>query len=248
MCTITIIPMPKGGYRLARNRDEQRNQPVATRSQIHSCKGLQVIHPTDPVNDGTWIAVNEAGLTLSVMGVYHDETTVEKAAKLHFHDVITHLLHTGSAEEAVRLAKKDLRFTKYAPFQLIAVDTGGVRSLVWDGVERDMPVTKHTINRSPIFTCSTLGDSVVREARENLFGAMLRKSPNPQKQDSFHSHQWPSQPGISVCMERDDARTVSYTIVNVLSDSIAMLYHDGMPNRNAPESELVLPRVTDAVA
>jgi hypothetical protein len=182
------------------------------------------------------------------MGVYPDETTAEKVAKVHFHDVVSRLIHAASADDAMRSAKKDLRFTKYAPFRLVAVDSGGVRSIVWDGSNRDMKVSKHTVNRCPLFTSSTLGDEAVKEARENLFGAMLRKSPNPQKQDAFHSHQWPSQPNISVCMERDDARTVSYAIVNVLQDSISMLYHDGMPNKNAPESELVLPRITDAVA
>ena len=247
MCTVTIIPMAKGGYRLARNRDEQRNRPVATRSQVHGHKGLQAIHPTDP-DEGTWIAVNEAGVSLTLMGAYPDEMTATKRSRRHFHDIIPKFIHHLAADEALSQVKKDLKFSQYAPFLLIGVDAGGVRSLVWDGVNNDMKITRHTISRCPLFTCSTLGDAAVKEARENLFGAMLRKSPNPQKQDAFHSHQWPSQPSISVCMERDDARTVSYGIISVLSDSISMLYHDGMPNRQAPESELVLPRVTDAVA
>jgi hypothetical protein len=53
-------------------------------------------------------------------------------------------------------------------------------------------------------------------------------------QDAFHRHRWPDQAHLSVCMSRSDARTVSYTTVEITSGHIAMRYHADAPDQPAP--------------
>jgi len=45
-----------------------------------------------------------------------------------------------------------------------------------------------------------------------------------QAQNLFHRHQWQSRPGISVRMERADAKTVSQTFVSVTGSAIELRY------------------------
>ncbi len=246
MCTTTVIPLSKGGYRLARNRDAQRNHPAASRPEIVTEKGVQIIYPVDPTTEGGWISVNEAGLCLDIMGSYADDQAHLKNYRKDFGVLIPRFAHHATAAEALEQIRKDVKPGTYGPFSMLCVDGRSAYAITSDGQE--LKDKKYTINRCPMFTCSTLGNKVVQQSRKNLYDAMLRKSPTPAKQDAFHAHQWPSQPHLSVCMERDDARTVSLTVVTMMADSVSMLYHDGMPNRNCPESELVIPKVSaDAV-
>ena len=69
MCTLTILPLGGASTRLAFNRDEQRTRPAALPPQVRQFGGRTALMPVDPVSDGTWLAVNDAGLVLALHNV-----------------------------------------------------------------------------------------------------------------------------------------------------------------------------------
>src|SRR5262249_11399645 len=68
MCTVTVVPTP-GAVRLACNRDEQRTRPPALPPQVRRFGRRWAAFPVDPVGGGTWVAVNDTGLAMTVLNV-----------------------------------------------------------------------------------------------------------------------------------------------------------------------------------
>ena len=71
----------------------------------------------------------------------------------------------------------------------------------------------------------------------------------PPVQDAYHRHVWPDRRHESVCMYREDARTVSMTVVERLTDAVAMTYYPespeppqtpGTPDRKPPPANVRL--------
>lgn len=78
MCTVTVIPLTHdgagepGALRLACNRDESRRRPAARPPVVRTFGVRRAILPVDPVSDGTWIGVNDAGLVATLLNVNPD--------------------------------------------------------------------------------------------------------------------------------------------------------------------------------
>jgi hypothetical protein len=85
-----------------------------------------------------------------------------------------------------------------------------------------------------MFTSSGLGDALVEAPRRALFDEWfvgVKLENQLERQDAFHRHQWPDRPELSVCMSRIDARTVSYTVVDLEADRATMTYYPDAPDR-----------------
>ena len=69
MCTVTWI-LDGDSYSLYFNRDELRTRQPALPPQRHQERGVRFLSPTDGDAGGTWIAVNEYGLSLGLLNDY----------------------------------------------------------------------------------------------------------------------------------------------------------------------------------
>ena len=84
-----------------------------------------------------------------------------------------------------------------------------------------------TLAEPMLLTSSSLGDALVRGPRRRLFEQLVLAAPEKRRieaQARFHQHQWTAHPAFSVRMERQDARTVSRTIVRVNDGDVRLLY------------------------
>ncbi|MEM1330529.1 MAG: NRDE family protein [Planctomycetota bacterium] len=216
MCTVSVItiPGPDGpGVRLVSNRDESRRRPEAGPVERHALAGGGAAHwPIDPVGGGTWIAAAEHGLALTVLN-----GNLEPAPDLSGVDLISRgtliprLIEAATAQAA--MARLDgFELGRFAPFRLVATDASGVViDAFWD---RERLVT--TAGRAPAcFVSSGLGDSVVAP-RLPRFDELVRPDPTAESQDAFHALVDEHRPEVGVLMEREDARTVSVSVVEVL--------------------------------
>jgi len=238
MCTVTIILLrgERGpGFRLVTNRDEQRTRLKADPPAIREVGGsgkppLRAVWPTDGAAGGTWIAANQRGLVLSLLNVNLAQAT-EQVRAAHGRErssrgwIIPALADAENSLDAVeRLMHMPLR--TFPPFRLIAADLERVVECRWDGLL--LGTTRHALE--PLcFTSSGLGDDRVAP-RLDLFREMIReRGAIPDTQDDFHRHSWPGKEPISVLMSREDARTVSTTVVEVAGDpdrTLRMAYRD----------------------
>jgi len=223
MCTVTLVPACEG-LRIACNRDERRDRPAALPPSIHRLRRRSAIYPVDPLGGGTWIGVNDAGVVAALLN--HTPEHPPRGAPPPRRSrgvIVTSLLDCASSEEALaRAGTIDPR--DYALFRLLVVSAERAWILTSDGARVSCePVD---VARPLILTSSSLGDHVVCARRARLFHAFMNAHPGERlaAQERFHDHRWPLRPEISVCMSRDDARTVSRTFVTLTSHGARLSY------------------------
>jgi len=273
MCTVTIIPIrhspaaifrqsgsdiaTDNGFRLACNRDESRQRPPALLPEVRTYGTRRAIMPIDPVSDGTWIAVNDTGLALTLLNVYqpakHSDASVSPA---HPNDaapgtgiparsrgaIIPALLHLRSVAEVAAMIESVIDPAQFPPFRVAAVDQQTAIDAHGDGRRLSIRTIAGVIEPL-LFTSSGLGDHIVEGPRRALFDEFFQPGRDwSAEQEAFHRHSWPDRRDISVCMSREKARTVSYTLVEVTSEMVTLRYHSESPDTAAHDSSLSLPR------
>ena len=240
MCTVTVVPA-RDTIRLACNRDELRSRPVAVPPRIQQFGPRRAVLPVDPTSGGTWVAGNDAGLALALLNVNgKKELSATPAAPQSRGKIIPALLHADTPWSA---AFSTLRLdpAQYAPFRLLLLNRRGGVEVHADGT-RIRLVWRTGLTSPQLFTSSGLGDRAVEGPRRQLFGEFFDRPGDPLAlQDVFHRHRWPDRPHLSVCMDRQDARTVSHTVVCLGPDRVTLTYHPDAPDRPAETLTVTLP-------
>jgi hypothetical protein len=245
MCTVTILPLEQG-FRLACNRDELRVRPAALAPVLRTLGSRQALMPVDPVSGGTWIAVHDAGLAMTLLNVNPDQPDPARWAGRRSRGLlIPGLLDAATVREAYPRALA-LDAAAFPPFRLVMIDRRQWAQVRSDG-GRVIGERYAGPSRPVMFTSSGLGDAVVEGPRRELFDQWFAAAGDPvERQDAFHRHRWADRPHLSVCMARPDARTVSLTTVQVAADAIRLTYHGAAPDEPAvPVSLTLAARVDD---
>jgi hypothetical protein len=152
--------------------------------------------------------------------------------------IVCEILRCGSLSQVLEtIASLDVSL--FDPFRLVVAHGSTVVDATTDGV-RTVTRRQITLDRPLLFTSSSLGDALVEAPRQRLFQRMVveRRSGWLRGQRRFHRHQWTLRPEISVRMERDDALTVSRTVVDVTPARRSLLYEApviGVSSREARE-------------
>ena len=222
MCTVTIVPVGNG-FRLGCNRDERRDRAPAMPPAVHGLSHRTAIFPVDPAGPGTWVGVNDTSLAAALLNRSTDAAPLDKSRRRSRGLIIPYLLECVSLADALRRgAAVDPR--DFDRFRLAMVQRGTVATLTSDGAELAVEVTD--LARPMMLTSSSLGDALVEKPRRRLFERLFAGEERSwlQAQSLFHRHQWESRRGVSVRMERADAKTVSQTFVSVTGSAIELRY------------------------
>jgi Transport and Golgi organisation 2 len=243
MCTVTIIPV-SGSVRLACNRDELRSRPAAHSPVVREFGARRAILPVDPVADGTWIAVNDAGLAATLLNANLQPNVGDAHGprKLSRGTLIPRLMACATLAEAEQVSSTtDPR--QYSPFRLVLVDDRDIAQFWSDG--DSLRTEREPLGNQPhLFTSSGLGDALVEHPRRELFEQMFATGAEwVVQQDAFHRHSWPERRHLSVCMERSEARTVSHTVIEIEPGRVAVTYVPDAPDRAEPIASITLPRL-----
>lgn len=242
MCTVTIVPKADSSdaFRMAASRDELHGRAPALPPQQHERAGVQSLMPIDPASEGTWVGVNEHGLALTLLN--YNPATPPTDRDRSRGTVIPRLLHAASVEEVVALAGS-IEADRMMPFRLVACD--GKSLLLWRSTEPIEQAEVGPWSGEPVmFTSSGLGDHLVEGPRRALFDESFGDDASAyvDEQAAFHRHRWPGKEHLSVCMHREDARTVSYTVVDVEPAGMTMVYHPDRPDLDAQDHAATLQR------
>lgn len=242
MCTVTIVPKHSAdaGWRMACSRDELRSRDAARPPQSVAIQGIQALTPIDPSSGGTWVGVNQAGLAITLLNYNPPNPPTDRESSRG--SVIPLLLGATSMEEVIASATTIQR-ERMMPFRLVACD--GQRLIHWRSTEPIEDADDAAWNGSPMmYTSSGLGDHLVQGPRLELFKTWFGSDTSVyyEQQRTFHRHQWTGREHLSVCMQREDARTVSYTVVEVDPDRVTMTYHPDRPDTDAEQSIACLER------
>jgi len=223
MCTVTIVPVEEGVH-LCCNRDERRDRPAATSPIVRTVEGRRAIFPVDPVSQGTWVGVNDVGLTMVLLNRTTDSIhPFDGTDRVSRGRIIPTLLACGSAEDALERCTR-LDAASFDQFRLLIVQN--TTAIVVTSDARALTHEKVIISRPLMWTSSSLGDAIVEGPRRDLFDRLFAQDRGEwlRAQRRFHDHQWRERPEISVMMERRDARTVSQTAIDVRVPVVMLTY------------------------
>ncbi len=254
MCTVTIVPISNGnqsraskrsgpglpGLRIACNRDESRDRLAARPPEIHRFGDRRAILPIDPVSGGTWVAVNDAGLMMTLLN-FNPHRSVPACRLKSRGGIIPKLLDATTLAEAIERTET-INVFEYSLFRLILLDDSTCVELrPENGTLQSSKISP--IDQPLLFTSSGLGDQLVEGPRRELFESMFQKSADwIHDQDRFHRHSWPGREHLSVCMSRADAKTVSQTIVTVHPTIVTMTYTSIPPDESHTSQQITLNR------
>ncbi|QUJ69514.1 NRDE family protein (plasmid) [Photobacterium sp. GJ3] len=230
MCTASWRITPEG-YELLFNRDERRERPLAQPpARFHSAAyQTQALMPIDPLGQGSWIAVNQYGLSLCLLNHYQGETP--NSADSSRGQIVRALAFCPDAA-SVMSQFSQLRLARFAPFTLLilapSADTTAqdIPAVCWDGKQMlvcpvDAPVTS-----------SSVAFETVRQNRHETFAQLTSEHISPETLMQFHHSHAPDHGFSSVCMHREHSQTVSLTQVLCNKNTVQMHYYDKAPVRN----------------
>lgn len=241
MCTVTWKASDAGLHILC-NRDEQRLREPATPPEIRSYNDVAYLAPHDGRAGGTWFAVNEHGLAVSLLNHYPTDVPrpTESLPYTSRGELVVSLMDCPNLDSAAaRLRASHL--AAYRPCVLLLFQAGRhPERVVWDG-----DTARHArLTRMEPQSSSSFRTQAVIDSRLSLFRKLPRQ-PSLEDLRTFHASHHPSKGAYSVCMHRSDAHTVSFTELH-LGHAAEMRYIDSAPCKSSVDLAQIaqLPLVT----
>jgi hypothetical protein len=241
MCTVSWVHQP-GGYHLLCNRDEKLTRGAALGPIAFQRGGVRYLAPVDADFGGTWLAVNELGLSVCLLN--GDANGASAGIGLPRRSrglLIRELAWASTVDECVQwLNQLDLR--PYQAFFLLVLEPGPSAIVAqWDGT--DLTVDPAADSRMPL-TSSSYDAAGVRRFRLNELSRRANPTGivDPAQLYDFHSSHSASADAYSPCMHREDAETVSFSWVVVTREDVRFQYWPAAPCRTARVERQILPR------
>lgn len=220
MCTLSILRISgeAGGYDLWFNRDERLVRAAETPPVRHvSARGTRFVAPGDGERGGTWLMLNERGLTVCVLNDYEAGGAAAAGATSRGRLPLV-CADDGDAAGAVAAARA---WTEAIPasgavgggigaYWLVATDEAGeVRALGWDGrVWRERGAVE-------FISSSSHRSAEVRRFREAAHASLAAGGRTAERLARLHWAHDVAAGAESVRMRRPDACTRSVCVVRV---------------------------------
>ena len=245
MCTATWLTFEKG-YELFFNRDEARTRMPAEPARIQELEGCRALAPTDGDAGGTWIGVNELGLSVALLNAsdaYGRSEGFQSRGRL-----VRELLASGGTEDALeRLARAEL--TRFRGFRVLFLEPGATRPEVraWDGSllheeTPRLPLASSSVGSVEAHAVRALALGELTTAAGGEPPALGERALDRALLEAFHGSHLPERGAFSPCMHRPDARTVSVSHVVVSEADVSFRYAPGPLCKAAFGDPLSLPR------
>ena len=228
MCTLSVITR-NDGYLLAMNRDERIARGAGELPEIYHRNGTTAVYPSDG-SGGTWIAANEYGTTLALLNWNDVVPRPLDRNKARSRGEIIPTLASAPSLAGLQAAFSALSLGGIQPFRLVAAfpSEQEIWEWCWDSTQLEFQV--HEWKPRHWFS-SSLSD----EQAESLRGAACRDA---QQELDGGSAPWLRRlhashvggPGpFSLCVHREDVKTLSYSEVLVTPGHIQMGHFRGSP-------------------
>jgi hypothetical protein len=249
MCTVTWL-LEHDSYTVFFNRDELKTRSRALPPAVKMQNGVRYIAPMDVDGGGTWLGVNEFGVTCGLLNNYDVRSSsfrsqsVEAPLRQHFkrrsrdeEDIATNFVSRGllvtslldSRSPSTALTKLEtLRLKEFRPF-LLALFAPNQPPVLrnWDGEKlqiQEEPIV-------PLISSSSYDTQNVVQNRLQQF-VLLRAANqclDPTLLKSYHASHSERGGAYSVCMHRHDAETVNFSLIRVMPDQVEFHYTPGAP-------------------
>ena len=225
MCTVTWL-RTADGYTLLCNRDERTTRLPAHGPQINERRGVRYVAPVDGDHGGSWIGVNEFGLSLCLLNRYGD-LRIEAAKDYVSRGLLLIDLLDCHRTDSLKLRLNDFDLARFRPFILLGVGKESASTLFqWNGVQ--LSVIPDAEGLVPLTSSSAREPGIATE-RTKQFELLRTDELTESKLVEFHRSHLPQRGAYSVCMHREGASTVSLSQVRVSNGEIEFSYEAGAP-------------------
>lgn len=231
MCSVSFLPNSEG-FDLLMNRDEQLSRTAALPPAIRRCGGCRAIYPHER-GGGTWIGLNEAGLTLALINWYSQPQRTGPGT-LSRGGVIPALLAAESAAEA-ECGLMEIPLARFNPFRLMVISQSEKSIQEWRSNGTLLEGASLPWEKRHWFSSGFDEDKA-----NQIRGLTCRRAAAESDANTLpwlrrlHRSHHPTKGAFSLCMHRVDACTVSCTEISVTRDEALMAYHAGPPCRRGP--------------
>lgn len=216
MCTLTWLPAGDRGYDLFFNRDEFDARGPELPPELLVRNGSRVVAPRDADQGGTWLALNEYGMTTALLNYYPSapgtaptpSSANAAGGLLHSRGEVPWLGADMSSADRLSHRLRSLDLSVFRPFHLVAVDAGGGSGWFrWDG--RSL----HSDTAPAFLTSSSHNTVAIEAARQQRFNQLSERS--REALNALHRHHDRARGAESICMRRENGRTRSICTVVV---------------------------------
>lgn len=230
MCTVSWLHH-NGGYQVLFNRDELKTRKPALPPRIVQQGGMRFIAPVDGNAGGSWIGVNQRGLTLCLLNRYQDAPTHPPSHPYTSRGLLLMRLLDSCSHIHLLERLEALDMAHYQPYNLLVLaPEQSARLVQWNG--REM-VIEHDAEASMPLCSSSYDHGRVIAGRQQQFQQMVSAAGRVDAAMlyAFHRSHTPEPSAYSVCMHRSDASTVSFSWIKVDGQRrrIAFLYQPHSP-------------------
>ncbi len=223
------------------NRDELRTRAPALPPSPRVQRGVTLLLPTDGEAGGSWITVNDFGHTLALLNRWDDTPHDVPGPFVSRGLLVVELAPTAGPAEVYR-ALGGIQLQLYRPFTLASVAPDeDPRLFEWNG----RMLERVTVTEPGLLRASSGSDQAGAEReRGALFGEARRR---PEGLDeavlwALHRSHLPEKGALSICMHRDEAVTVSLSLIMVSPSLVRFRYVAGSPCETRESEEFLLER------
>src|SRR5712691_2849842 len=228
MCTLSVITRDNG-YLLAMNRDEKIARGAGAGPEIQDLDGTTAIYPSDGAG-GTWIATNEIGTSLALLNWNDIVRRPLDIRKARSRGQIIPALGSSPRMAKLQAAFGVLDLERIQPFRLVGIFPSEQTIGEWHWDESRLTFQARRWQSRHWFS-SSLSD---RQA-ESLRRAACHNAQNESDTGSapwlrrLHASHAGGPGPFSLCVHRNDVRTLSYSEVMVTLTSVQMGHFRGSP-------------------
>jgi len=243
MCTVSWLRQ-NDGYLLLCNRDERHTRQPAHGPRLAVRNGVSLLAPVDGDHGGSWIGINQFGLTLCLLNRYGDDISEQDRRFTSRGLLLLELLDCARSQQvSERVSPGDLAF--FQPFTMVALAVDKPAMLIeWTGTK--CVIQSDAESNMPISSSSMKELDVIGE-RKKQFQMLSKAGPlDASLLYQFHRSHVPVRGPYSVCMHREDAATVSLSAVSVTPGWIEFSYEGGPPCLGTPAERIRVERVSAA--
>lgn len=243
MCTLTwLFNNEAQGYTLFFNRDELRTRKRALPPSMQQTEtGVSFLAPIDTDAGGTWLAVNQYGLTLCLLNNYMAKDPDGREFQSRGEIVLALIDSHSVAAVEEKLLAMDL--SCYRGFQVVIVQHE-VKEFSWNNIN-----LTQVIPQIPV-TSSSYDSEAICQHRQQYFRSLAAPI-NLDTLSKFHSSHISADMALvegvpkyidSVCTHRELSKTVSQCAVQVSAEQVSIAYSDGSPCETPMGAPVVLQR------
>jgi transport and Golgi organization protein 2 len=236
MCTISWIH-DKDGYQLLCNRDEKLTRKSALEPRLAVRNGTRFLAPVDGDFGGTWIATNELGVSICLLnGANLTGSETHAAAPGRSRGLLLLDLIPLPSVAAICNRLRETDISAFAPFTLAALEPGHPAAVLeWDGSKKTLLFEEAD---RLMLTSSSFDSEEVRRSRQDEYSHVHAG----EGLFAFHRSHAPARSAYSTCMHRADAKTVSFSWIQVSREETHFFYTPGAPCEQIPGVRLKLAR------